>query len=185
LTAALRVFWLRGYEGASITELATAMGIAKPSLYAAFGNKEQLFKRAVELYEREKMGYVDQALAEPTFDRMAKMLLLGAIDVCDDGSGVRGCLRVISSAPCSVAVSAVRQWVIERQESWRRALARRLDAYRGAGGLADRTDTQSLARYLAAVYEGLSIQAAAGVSKKDLVTVIEVALSCWRPHQAD
>ena len=185
LTAALRIFWLRGYEGASITELTTAMGIAKPSLYAAFGNKEQLFKRSVELYEREKTGYVDQALAEPTFDRMAKRLLLGAINVCADGSGLRGCLRVTSSAPCGIAVSAIREWVIDRQESWRRALARRLDVYRGQGGLPDQTDTQSLARYLSAVSEGLSIQAAAGVSEKDLRTVIEVALSHWRPHGAD
>lgn len=161
------------------------MGIAKPSLYAAFGNKEQLFKRAVELYEREKMGYVDKALAEPTFSRMAERLLLGAISVRADGSGLRGCLRVISSAPCGVAVSAIREWVIDRQESWRRTLARRLDAYRGARGLPEQTDTQSLARYLTAVSEGLSIQAAAGVPEKDLRTVIELALSHWRPRRAD
>jgi len=161
------------------------MGVAKPSLYAAFGNKEQLFKRAVELYEREKIGYVDQALAEPTFRRMAKRLLLGAISVDADRSGPSGCLRFTTSAPCGVDVSAIREWVIDRQESWRRSLARSLDAYRGVGGLPEQTETESLARYLTALGEGLSIQAAAGVPERDLRKAVEVALSHWPPERTD
>ena len=63
LAAALRVFWSKGYEGASLTDLTDAMGITRPSLYAAFGNKEALFRKALDLYEREKLEYTRAALA--------------------------------------------------------------------------------------------------------------------------
>src|SRR3546814_14799860 len=66
LAAALRVFWSKGYEGASLTDLTEAMGITRPSLYAAFGNKEALFRKALDLYEEEKLAYVRGALDAPT-----------------------------------------------------------------------------------------------------------------------
>ena len=66
LAKALRVFWSKGYEGASLTDLTEAMGITRPSLYAAFGNKESLFRKTLDLYEREKLDYVVKALEEPT-----------------------------------------------------------------------------------------------------------------------
>ena len=55
------MFWSKGYEGASLTELTAAMGITRPSLYAAYGDKEALFRKAMDLYEREKMPYVSAA----------------------------------------------------------------------------------------------------------------------------
>jgi len=97
LTAALRVFWRRGYEGASMAELTAEMGIAKPSLYAAFGNKEELFKKALDLYEREKLDYVGKAMAQPTARKVAETMLRGAVDVATGGGEPHGCLRVISS----------------------------------------------------------------------------------------
>src|SRR3546814_12810876 len=74
LAAALRVFWSKGYEGASMADLTEAMGITKPSLYAAFGNKEALFNKALDLYEREKLDYMQAALAAPTADRKSTRL---------------------------------------------------------------------------------------------------------------
>src|SRR6201996_7837673 len=78
LEAALRVFWSKGYEGASLTELTEAMGITRPSLYAAFGNKEELFRKALDLYEKEKLEYVSAALAASTARGVAERLLTGA-----------------------------------------------------------------------------------------------------------
>src|SRR5687768_18449833 len=80
LAQALRVFWEKGYEGASLTDLTEAMGITRPSLYAAFGNKESLFKRALDLYETEKLAYVRRALDAPTARGVAQRLLEGAIE---------------------------------------------------------------------------------------------------------
>jgi AcrR family transcriptional regulator len=61
LGAALRVFWSKGYEGASLTDLTEAMGVTRPSLYAAFGNKEELFHKALDLYERIQRRWTDNA----------------------------------------------------------------------------------------------------------------------------
>src|SRR3569623_2081793 len=79
LSAALRVFWSKGYEGASLNDLTEAMGITRPSLYAAFGNKEALFRKALDLYEREKLAYIGQALEAPTSREVVERLLHGAL----------------------------------------------------------------------------------------------------------
>src|SRR5690606_39630614 len=79
LAAALRVFWAKGYEGASLTDLTDAMAITRPSLYAAFGNKEALFKQALDLYETEKLAYVKGALAAPTAKSVVQRMLAGTI----------------------------------------------------------------------------------------------------------
>jgi AcrR family transcriptional regulator len=89
LAAALRVFWQRGYEGASMAELTAEMGIAKPSLYAAFGNKEELFRKALDLYEREKMAYMSEALKEPTSRQLAERLLYGGLAMQTSGRRAR------------------------------------------------------------------------------------------------
>src|SRR5215216_6601915 len=75
LAAALRVFWSKGYEGASLTDLTDAMGVTRPSLYAAFGNKEALFRKALDLYEREKLAYIRKALEQPTARLVAETML--------------------------------------------------------------------------------------------------------------
>ena len=66
LDAALRVFWEKGYEGASLSDLTEAMGINRPSAYAAFGDKEALFRQVLERYENGPLAYMTAALNEPT-----------------------------------------------------------------------------------------------------------------------
>ena len=89
LAAALRVFWSKGYEGASLTELTEAMGVTRPSLYAAFGNKEALFLKALDLYEREKLAFMSQALEASTARGVAERILRNALRM-QTGSGPKG-----------------------------------------------------------------------------------------------
>jgi AcrR family transcriptional regulator len=179
LTAALRVFWRRGYEGASMAELTAEMGIAKPSLYAAFGNKEELFKKALDLYEREKMAYMAEALKEPTSRRMAERLLLGALEMQTSSCDPKGCLGVISSVACGPEAASIRECVIERQKSSRQALIDRLEEYKKDGDLPADIETEALARYMVAVLQGLSVQAGAGASKDELKSLVEMAMRTW------
>ena len=179
LAAALRVFWRRGYEGASMAELTAEMGIAKPSLYAAFGNKEELFKKALDLYEREKLIYTAEALEEPTSRRMAERLLLGALDMQTSSSNPKGCMGVINSMPCGPEASSIRECVLERQESSRLALIDRLERYRREGDLPDDVDPETLARYITAVVQGLSLQASAGASRTELRNLVDLAVRAW------
>src|SRR5438132_109383 len=108
LAAALRVFWSKGYEGASLTDLTEAMGITRPSLYAAFGNKEALFRKALDLYEREKLAYVGEALQAPTSRAVAERLLRGALAMQVSECEPKGCMRIIGSVSCSQEAESIR-----------------------------------------------------------------------------
>src|SRR5258705_13627764 len=91
LDKALKVFWRKGYEGASLPELTRAMGINRPSLYAAFGNKEALFRKAVERYAQGPSGYTGAALELPTARAVVEELLRGGARTMTDPKCPRGC----------------------------------------------------------------------------------------------
>lgn len=179
LTAALEVFWRRGYEGASLAELTEAMGITKPSLYACFGNKEALFRKALDLYEREKLCYVQSALDAPTSKAVAERLLRGALAMQADGDDPKGCLNVISSVGGAAHSECIRDEVIARRASSERALIERLARARDEGDLPDHADPQALAGYLSAVIQGMAVQASAGVPTERLESLIETTLAMW------
>ena len=178
LTAALRVFWSKGYEGASLTDLTEAMGITRPSLYAAFGNKEALFRKALDLYEREKLAYVGAALQASTARGVAERLLRGALDM-QVGSDPRGCLGVISSVACGTEAESIKAEVLRRRASSDAALLRRMEQAKRDGDLPDPFTAEGVVRYLGAVIQGLCIQAGSGVPEADLRTLVETTLALW------
>jgi len=179
LDRAVEVFWRQGYEATSLSDLTGAMGINKPSLYAAFGNKEELFKKALDLYERDKLAYMTEALKAPTSRLMAERLLMGALEMQTSSCDPKGCLGVISAVACGPEASSIRECVIERQRSSREALIDRLDRYRSEGDLPADIEPEALARYLTALLQGLSVQAGAGASRGELKTLVDMALRTW------
>ena len=179
LAAALQVFWKRGYEGASMAELTEAMGITKPSLYACFGNKEALFRKALDLYEREKLAYVGAALAAPTAHEVAERLLRGVIVNLCNGNDPQGCLGVIATVACGAEAQSIRQEAIARGASAEAALIRRFVRAREEGDLPNEYDPLAMAQYLQTVLQGLSIKAGTGAPRETLERVIEVSLATW------
>lgn len=179
LTAALRVFWTRGYEGASMAELTAAMGITKPSLYAAFGNKEALFHKALDLYEREKLAYMRTALDAPTARGVAERLLRGALELQTHQSEPKGCLGVISSVACSAEAESIKADVIARRASSAAALEHRFEQAQANGELPDGLDAAALTRYLLAIMQGLAVQAGAGATPEQLEQVVNTSLAIW------
>jgi AcrR family transcriptional regulator len=177
LAAALRVFWQKGYDGASLTDLTEAMGITRPSLYAAFGNKEALFKQALDLYESEKLAYVRGALEAPTARGVAERLLHGTI--ANSTSECPGCLRVIASVNCSSSDTPIRADVHERAQSSRRALVERMQRAIDEGDFAMPVEADGMTRYLMALLQGIAIQAGTGASPAELRQVAEAALAVW------
>jgi AcrR family transcriptional regulator len=181
LTAALRVFWQHGYEGASMTELTEAMGITKPSLYACFGNKEALFKKALDLYEREKLCYVSRALEAPTARQVAERLLNGALDTHCGSTDPQGCLGVMSSmVGCTTeAAASIREDVIARRASSEAALVARLERSRAEGDLPEGADPKALAQYITTIMQGIAVKAQGGASREDLQRVVDTFLAMW------
>jgi len=179
LAAALHVFWRRGYEGASMAELTEAMGITKPSLYAAFGNKEALFRKALDLYESEKLGYMQKALEAPTARVVAERLLLGALEMQSSSCDPKGCLGVISSVAAGPEAESIREEVIARRASSHRALVERFERAQAEGELPEGVDPEGLTRYLTALLQGLSLQAGTGASCAELRDLVDTSLKLW------
>ncbi|MDR3474317.1 MAG: TetR/AcrR family transcriptional regulator [Devosia sp.] len=179
LAAALRVFWSKGYEGASLTELTQAMGVTRPSLYAAFGNKESLFRKALDLYERDKLAYVSAALEAPTARGVAERLLHGALAMQTSGTDPKGCLGVISSVACGAEAESIKAEVLARRKSSDAALLARMERAKADGDLPEHIAPAELVRYLSAVLQGLCIQAGSGASAAELHGLVETTLGLW------
>ncbi len=177
LAAALRVFWEKGYDGASMTDLTEAMGITRPSLYAAFGNKEELFKRALDLYQVEKLAYVGNALEAPTARGVARRLLEGAIK--NTTGECRGCLGVIASVSCGSKDSPIKQDIQGRAQAARCAMVQRMQRAIDEGDFTIPVEAEAMTRYVIAVMQGLSVQAGSGASREELQHVAEATLAIW------
>ncbi|BAI98518.1 TetR family transcriptional regulator [Sphingobium sp. TA15] len=179
LGAALNVFWRRGYEGASMAELTEAMGITKPSLYACFGNKESLFRKALDLYERDKLCYMKSALEAPTAKGVAERLLRGSLAIQTGTTDPHGCLGVISTVGCTIQADSIREDVMARRTSSDAALLARLERARDEGDFPDTIEPQALATYLTTVMQGMAVHAGAGMSRELLEQLVDTTLAVW------
>ncbi|WP_206505759.1 TetR/AcrR family transcriptional regulator [Streptomyces chrestomyceticus] len=179
LEQAMRVFWEQGYEGASLTDLTNAMGITRTSMYAAFGNKEDLFHKALERYSEGPASYGARALQEPTARQVATAFLNGSVRTTTQPDCPSGCLGVQASlaagAPGRNARDALVAW---REEG----IAQLRDRFRQAvaeGDLPPDADPGLLARYIMTVANGIAVQAAGGATRDDLQQVADMALRAW------
>ncbi|MFL5338584.1 MAG: TetR/AcrR family transcriptional regulator [Gemmataceae bacterium] len=179
LDAALQVFWRKGYEGASLPDLTAAMGINRPSLYAAFGNKEGLFRRAVDRYVQGPASFVRTALDETTARGVAEKLLGGAVDLVTDPRGPRGCLLVQGALACGQEAESVRCELVARRLAGEAAIRERFERAKAEGDLPADADPADLARYVVTVTRGLAVQAAGGANRKELRRVADMALRAW------
>jgi AcrR family transcriptional regulator len=179
LEAALGVFWKHGYEGASLADLTRAMGINRPSLYAAFGNKEELFRRAVDHYTAGMAGLHEAALRQPTARAAVEKFLLMAADGLGGGKHPRGCLLVQSALVCGSAGEAVKQELIGRRASARAAWRKRFLKAKSDGDLPPEANPGALARYVSAVTAGMAVEAVNGADRTELRQLAEIALAAF------
>lgn len=180
LDKALRVFWEKGYEGASLPDLTAAMGINRPSLYAAFGNKEALFRKALDRYAAGPAACAAAAaLAAPRVREAVEALLLRTIDGLTDPCNPRGCLMVQGALSCGDGAAEIRRELAARRTGSEGKIRERLERARNEGDLDDRADPAALARYVATFIHGLSVQAAGGASREDLANLVPIALASW------
>jgi AcrR family transcriptional regulator len=179
LDAAMRVFWRHGYEGASLTELTAAMGINRPSLYAAFGDKATLFREAVARYGTGPGRYVRRALGQPTARLVAETLLRGAVAAATDESTPNGCLWVQGALVAGVEADAIRLEMSRLRDGGTTQIEERLERARRDGDLALETDVPALTLFLVSVMNGIAVQAAGGKRKDALSAVVDLALSAF------
>lgn len=181
LERATRVFWEQGYEGASLTELTAAMGISRTSMYAAFGSKEDLFRRALERYTDGPAAYGAESLLQPTARQVAAAFLAGSAHATTRPGFPAGCLGVQGALAAGAASRDARDTLT----AWRgEGMSRLRDRFQRAveeGDLPPGTDPGLLARYVMTVANGIAVQAAGGAARADLQQVADAALRCWPP----
>jgi AcrR family transcriptional regulator len=176
LDRALQVFWRKGYEGTSLSDLTKAVGVNRPSLYAAFGDKKALFRKVLDRYLTGPAAYTREALKEPTSRAVIERLLQGAADLNTAPRNPGGCLMVQGALVCGEAGDSIRQELVGCRAAGEAALRRRFQHAKSEGDLPADTDPADLARYLATIIYGMAVQASGGASRDKLQQVVEMAL---------
>jgi AcrR family transcriptional regulator len=179
LERAMHVFWAKGYEGASLSDLTRAMRINRPSLYAAFGNKEELFRKVLDRYVNGPLAYFGKALTAPKARGVIEQIFLGAARMAGDPKLPAGCLMVQGALACGDAAGSVRKEATGRCATSEVALRRRLQRAKREGDLPKNADPGELARYVMTVLQGMAVQGADGASPDQLRRVAHVALRAW------
>src|SRR4029077_6758897 len=179
LNRAMHVFWAKGYEGASLSALTRAMRINRPSLYAAFGNKEQLFRKVLDRYASGPLAYFEKALAAPKARDVIEQILFGAADMASDPEFPAGCLMVQGALACGDAAGSVQKETAERRAASEVALRSRLQRAKREGDLSPHANPTELARYFMTVLQGMAVQGANGAKRDQLRQVARTALRAW------
>ncbi|WP_327581494.1 TetR/AcrR family transcriptional regulator [Nonomuraea sp. NBC_00507] len=179
LERAMLVFWEHGYEGASLANLTEAMGISAKSLYAAFGNKEELFRKALERYTEGPSAYLARALEEPTALGVATAILAGTVRTTTRPAHPHGCLGVQGALAASDSGGGVRDLLIAWRNNGCSRVRERFQRAIDDGDLPPETDPGLLARYVTTLAFGIAVQAASGVGRDELQGMADAALRNW------
>ncbi len=177
LHRAMEVFWRKGYLGTSLSDLTDAIGVNRPSLYAAFGNKESLFRKALEHYAKGPSSYLSEALQEPTARAVVERLLHGVVDLLTDPKTPTTCLWVHGALSCGD--DPLRKEFAAQRAAGHAELRRRFKRAVAEGDLPPDSDTDTLARYVQTVNFGLTVQASTGATRSELLRIVETALKAW------
>ena len=178
LDSAMRVFWHYGYEGASLTELTRAMGINRPSLYAAFGDKAALFREAVASYGTGPGRYVRRALGQARARDVAETLLRGAVANAANPAHP-GCLWVHGALATGPENFPIRDEMVALRARGIAQIRARFERACTHGDLPQGTDTEALTLYLISMMHGIAVQAAGGFSREQLHRVADLAMTLW------
>ena len=176
LDSAMRVFWRHGYEGATVARLQESTGLTPPSLYSAFGSKEDLYRRCLDRYA-EVHGF---ALDETVDARSAiRRFLHRAAGVFADPSHPPGCMISAASLTMKQELTAARREAAERRAATLRLVTGRLERARSDGELPHDADPETLARFVGAIVQGMSVQAIDGADEATLQAIADVAMHAW------
>jgi AcrR family transcriptional regulator len=180
LQQALGVFWSTGYSGASLDSIATAAGMNRPSLYAAFGDKHALYIKALEQYWESASAAMQEALMDKdlTLEQALMGFYEGQLSIYFSGEGQpRGCFAIGTATTEAVEDSAIREVLADRLSRLDADLETRLRAAVSAGELKDDVDPAALAVLASSLLHSISIRARAGKSRTELTELARNAVN--------
>jgi len=179
LHKAKTIFWQRGYEGTSLSDLVAALGIASARIYAAFGSKENLFREAIALYLAEEGAFADKAMREPDTRLALEQLLTQAVETYTRRNQPHGCMVVLSLTNYSRENENIMFWLAGYRQARTASVIQRLKQGVESGELPEKTNVQALGDYFATLLHGISVQARDGVSRKHLLAMVQIAMGTF------
>jgi AcrR family transcriptional regulator len=180
LDIVMKVFMQKGYEATSLTDITTALGINRPSIYAAFGNKEELFAQALGKYIQGPIAYLNDVLSEKTSRDVVRVLLMKSVElIVSCAEQPRGCLAVQSSISSELAAAGIQQNIVNGLRQIEVNIKNRFDRAIDEGDLPNDINSLLLAKYVTTLHKGLSIQASNGANEEELLGIVEIALKSW------
>jgi AcrR family transcriptional regulator len=179
LDRALDVFWRKGYEGATLSDLTDAMGINPPSLYAAFGNKDELFRKVLDRYLETRACFMREALARPKVKDAMAALLHGTADFLTQKGSPAGCLIAQGIGGAGEQNKRISDELCARRAAVEKMFRERLKRAKAEGELSKDADPATLARFVATVIHGMSVQSASGATRAELRRVSDTALRAF------
>jgi AcrR family transcriptional regulator len=177
LQIAVKLFCKHGYEGVSIADLTHAMNISPPSLYAAFGGKEALFREALALYlERKGLPHLEEG---GSVRDQVEALLRDMVRATTEPGYPAGCMVAAGMIHCGAEYQSLASTLTELRNARCKEFAYNLKRAVALGELPPGTDTEAMSRYLAALIQGIAIQAKDGATPDELFALVDVAMSHW------
>jgi AcrR family transcriptional regulator len=186
LVAAMETFWRLGYEGASIVDLTEAMGVTPQSLYTAFGSKADLYRDALEEY-RKQMGQEGRRALDETTDVVEALrgLLLTRARLYSSSTHPLGCMISAAVLTCASENKPIADHLRALRQTGRATLQARIERAIREGDLKADTDAESLARFLAAIIQGMAVQARDGANFSVLEKLVRLAMEEVLRHRRE
>jgi AcrR family transcriptional regulator len=178
LAAAMEVFWEKGFEATSISDLTEAMGINPPSLYSAFGDKEALFLEAIEAYTRRR-GESCPYCNEPTARGAVEKLLIYVARELTDASHPRGCLMMMAATTAANSSTRLQKVIADKRVASREHMRERIKRGIEDGDVPAGTDAGALADFFSTLLTGMALQARDGATRKSLLAIVEQAMTLF------
>jgi AcrR family transcriptional regulator len=185
LDQAMRLFWRKGYEGTSLQDLTDTLGLSRPSLYAAFGNKEALFVKVLDRYASGPAGFLPEALRAPTAATVMEALLRGAANHHADPANPPGCLMVHGALVGGEDSDPLRRETRRRRALLTNDIRKRLERARDEGDLLHDANPATLALYIVTVMRGMAVEAASGASGAELHEMVDLVVKGWPAMSGD
>src|SRR5690349_17043722 len=176
LARAAATFWKAGYAGTSLDDLAEATGMNRPSLYAAFGDKRDLYLKTLEHYREESRALARAALADdPPLKVFLKRFYDKALDLYLD-EGPRGCYSIGTAATVAAVDDQVRAFLADSMRSTDSFLKHRIEKAKQRGEIARDADPAALAYLASGTLHTLAVRARAGLPRKELDALADAAI---------
>ncbi|HVM32605.1 MAG TPA: TetR/AcrR family transcriptional regulator [bacterium] len=179
MDAAMKVFADKGYEGASLFDLTRAMGINRTSLYATFGNKEALFRKALDQYTAQMHAFLDGCMKMPTALEGMRSILAHGVEMFTDPEGPGACLMVRGPLTGSESNKDIQDYFTKKRAQVEQILKERFQKAKDEGELPPQADPTDMARFYYVVMQGIGLQAYHGGTREQLMGVAQVALNQW------